>query len=98
MENKNYGDEYSKRMLNEHIKQKIFTTGIGAIDDTEEIFKDIIDKNEELWKKLRKTILDRVNYQYKLMNSTLDEFNIEKKNQVTLIGIIKENKNENRRN
>lgn len=98
MENKGFGNEYSKRMLNEHIKQKIFTTGIGAIDDIEEIFKDILIENEELWKKLRKAILDRVNYQYKLINSILDDFEIEKKGQVTLIGIMKENKNENRGN
>ena len=98
MENKEFGNEYSKRMLNEYIKQKIFTTGIGAIDDIEEIFKDILIDNEELWKKLRKAILDRVNYQYKLMNSTLDDFEVEKKGQVTLIGIMKENKNENRGN
>jgi hypothetical protein len=98
MENKGFGNEYSKRMLNEYIKQKIFTTGIGAIDDIEEIFKDILIDNEELWKKLRKAILDRVNYQYKLMNSTLDDFEVEKKGQVTLIGIMKENKNENRGN
>lgn len=98
MGSKEFGDESSKRMLNEYIKQKIFTTGIGAIDDIEEIFKDILVDNEELWKKLRKAILDRVNYQYKLMNSTLDDFEVEKKGQVTLIGIMKENKNENRRN
>lgn len=97
MANNKFGDESSKRMLNEYIKQKIFTTGIGAIDDIEEIFKDILVDNEELWKKLRKAILDRVNYQYKLMNSTLDDFEVEKKGLVTLIGIMKENKNENRR-
>ena len=97
MVNNKFGDESSKRILNEHIKQKIFTTGIGAIDDIEEIFKDILINNEELWKRLRKAILDRVNYQYKLMNSTLDDFEVEKKGLVTLIGIMKENKNENRR-
>lgn len=90
--------EYAKRVLSDHIKQKIFTTGIGAIDDIEEIFKDILIDNEDLWKKLRKAILDRVNYQYKIMQTTLEDFEVVRKNQVTLIGIMKENKNENRRN
>ena len=90
--------KYAKRVLSDHIKQKIFTTGIGAIDDIEEIFKDILIDNEDLWKKLRKAILDRVNYQYKIMQTTLEDFEVVRKNQVTLIGIMKENKNENRRN
>ena len=73
--------EYAKRVLSDHIKQKIFTTGIGAIDDIEEIFKDILIDNEDLWKKLRKAILDRVNYQYKIMQTTLEDFEVVSKNE-----------------
>lgn len=90
-------DNYSKRSLTEYVKKKIFTTGIGAIDDIEEILKDIVI-DEKIWEKLRKAILDRTNYQYRLAQDGLKDFNVEVKNKITLIGIMKENKDENRRN
>lgn len=91
-------DDFSKRLLSEHIKKRIFTSGIGAIEDIEEIFKDYVIQDEELWKKLRKSILDRINYQFSLVSEDLKKFEVNAKNAVTLIGIIKEKKNEDRRN
>lgn len=91
-------DSFDKRLLKEHIKKRIFTTGIGAIEDIEEIFKDYVTQDEELWKKLRKSILDRINYQFSLVSEDLKKFEVSANNSVTLIGIIKENKNEDRRN
>lgn len=91
-------DNYSKRMMSEYIKKKIFTTGIGAIDDIERILKDEISIDEELWEKIRKAILDRTNYQYRLVQEELNSLSTKLNNTVTLIGIMKENKDENRRN
>lgn len=91
-------DSFGKRLLSEHIKKRIFTSGIGAIEDIEEIFKDYVMQDEELWKKLRKSILDRINYQFSLVSEDLKKFEVTANNSVTLIGIMKENKNEDRRN
>lgn len=83
-------DKYDKAI--EDIRKKMLTIGIGALNDIEVL--DVI-KDKDVFKKLRSLILDRTNYQIKMMVSDIEKIRRVDKS-VTLIGIIKEN-NENRR-
>jgi hypothetical protein len=83
-------DKYDKAI--EDIRKKMLTIGIGALNDIE-VLNIIEDK--DVFKKLRSLILDRTNYQIKMMISDIEKIRRVDKS-VTLIGIIKEN-NENRR-
>ena len=83
-------DKYDKAI--EDIRKKMLTIGIGALNDIE-VLNIIQDK--DVFKKLRSLILDRTNYQIKMMMSDIEKIRRTDKS-VTLIGIIKEN-NENRR-
>ena len=83
-------DKYDKAI--EDIRKKMLTIGIGALNDIE-VLNIIEDK--DVFKKLRSLILDRTNYQIKMMISDIEKIRRVDKS-LTLIGIIKEN-NENRR-
>lgn len=83
-------DKYDKAI--EDIRKKMLTIGIGALNDIE-VLNVVEDK--DVFKKLRSLILDRTNYQIKMMISDIEKIRRIDKS-VTLIGIIKEN-NENRR-
>jgi hypothetical protein len=79
-----------KEKLKIELKSRLMCIGVGSIS----IIEETLGKNTETCKKMRGKILDLMNYQIKLFNKQIDSYNT--KEQVTLIGIIKENKNENR--
>jgi len=76
----------NKEKLKNDIKPRLMCIGIGAIG----ILEEFIDKDNENFKKMRGKILDLMNYQIKLLGTQIDKYNT--KESVTLIGIIKENK------
>lgn len=66
----------SKDRLTGHIKKRISTTMIGALSDMEKYLGDYLENNPEIHEKIRSSILDRGNYQIRLLDLELSDYTI----------------------
>ncbi len=77
----------SKDRLLLSVKKRISTTMIGALSDMEKFLGDYLENNPELHEKIRSAILDRGNYQIRLFEIDLSDYQI-KYNKHDLCNII----------
>lgn len=68
--------DQSYRRICGDIKKRLNTTMIGALDRFEKEYADEIDKDEDRWKFVRKSILDNGNNQLRQLFVDLDNYEI----------------------